>query len=307
DNTITILDSSKKILNYNDSIVISIALKPIQEGDYNAKILFDILDATSDILIESATTNISGKVNKYSLASGLSQYYHGNLNQVLSVPYLLKNDISELKINKFRLNLGYEKTVLNLINYSKIDIASSMIKGTLLDGWDFNIIQYTPGNLSIEFYSLNKYLNGTGELFNMKFILFVGETEKGFLKCNLDFNSFNDCIINQPESSIVSIDSVCGLKSRLIDLSNVNFSLKQTEPNPSDNSFKIKFSLGFTNPTSMILFNKNGELISELINENLKKGDYILEIDASKLPSGVYYYKLRSGSWSQTKSLIISH
>lgn len=71
--------------------------------------MFDILDATSDILIESATTNISGKVNKYSLASGLSQYYHGNLNQVLSVPYLLKNDISELKINKFRLNLGYEK------------------------------------------------------------------------------------------------------------------------------------------------------------------------------------------------------
>lgn len=55
-----------------------------------------------------------------------------------------------------------------------------MIKGTLLDGWDFNIIQYTPGNLSIEFYSLNKYLNGTGELFNMKFILFVGETEKDF-------------------------------------------------------------------------------------------------------------------------------
>ena len=42
-----------------------------------------------------------------------------------------------------------------------------------------------------------------------------------------------------------------------------------------------------------------------LINEKLDKGTYEITWDASNFPSGVYFYKLNAGDYSQTRKMVL--
>ena len=48
-----------------------------------------------------------------------------------------------------------------------------------------------------------------------------------------------------------------------------------------------------------------GRQVSSLVNENLKPGTYEVDWNASNFPSGVYYYKLTAGNFSETKKMIL--
>ena len=55
----------------------------------------------------------------------------------------------------------------------------------------------------------------------------------------------------------------------------------------------------------LIIYNTLGKEIFMLVNENLKPGTYEVEFDASNYPSGVYFYVLTSGKYSETKKLVL--
>ena len=48
-----------------------------------------------------------------------------------------------------------------------------------------------------------------------------------------------------------------------------------------------------------------GRQVATLVNEKLSPGTYEVEWNASNYPSGVYFYKLETGNFSQTKKLIL--
>ena len=48
-----------------------------------------------------------------------------------------------------------------------------------------------------------------------------------------------------------------------------------------------------------------GQEIATLVNETLQPGSYEVEWNAANYPSGVYFYKLQAGSYSQTKKLVL--
>ena len=48
-----------------------------------------------------------------------------------------------------------------------------------------------------------------------------------------------------------------------------------------------------------------GKEIATLVNEKLSPGTYSVEWNASEFPSGVYFYKLQSESYSETKRMIL--
>jgi len=53
------------------------------------------------------------------------------------------------------------------------------------------------------------------------------------------------------------------------------------------------------------VFNTLGEEITTLINENIIAGNYGVNFDASKLPSGIYFYKLQTETFIETKKMIL--
>jgi len=90
------------------------------------------------------------------------------------------------------------------------------------------------------------------------------------------------------------------------------FSLSPNYPNPFNPTTKIKFSLpnvGDENfrplQTQLIVYDILGREIKTLLNKPLQPGEYEVEFDATGLPSGVYFYRLSSGSFSQTKKMVL--
>ncbi|MGV8018533.1 MAG: T9SS type A sorting domain-containing protein [Ignavibacteria bacterium] len=83
------------------------------------------------------------------------------------------------------------------------------------------------------------------------------------------------------------------------------FDLTQNYPNPFNPSTKIKFSVPNYGLVSLKVYDVSGREVANLVNENLAIGTYEFAFNASKLNSGVYFYKLSSGSFSDTKKMML--
>ncbi|MBL8007190.1 MAG: T9SS type A sorting domain-containing protein, partial [Ignavibacteria bacterium] len=85
------------------------------------------------------------------------------------------------------------------------------------------------------------------------------------------------------------------------------FGLSQNYPNPFNPSTVIKFSIPKSEFTTLKVYDNNGREVAELVNGKLNSGTYETEFssDIYKLSSGVYYYKLISGTYSETKKMML--
>lgn len=56
---------------------------------------------------------------------------------------------------------------------------------------------------------------------------------------------------------------------------------------------------------NLVVFNSAGQQVAELVNENLNAGTYEYKFDAGKLTSGVYFYRLTTDNFTETKKMIL--
>ena len=85
----------------------------------------------------------------------------------------------------------------------------------------------------------------------------------------------------------------------------VVFSLSQNYPNPFNPSTTIGYALPQRSQVTLIVFNTLGQRISTLANGNEEAGFHEVKFDGSRLPSGVYFYRLTAGTFVETKRLLI--
>jgi hypothetical protein len=83
------------------------------------------------------------------------------------------------------------------------------------------------------------------------------------------------------------------------------FSLSQNYPNPFNPSTSIKFSLPKISLVKLTIYDILGNEVEILQNGNMEAGNYIIDFNASKLSSGVYFYKLDAGSFVETKRMLL--
>ncbi len=83
------------------------------------------------------------------------------------------------------------------------------------------------------------------------------------------------------------------------------FELKQNYPNPFNPTTNIEFSIAKTREVSLVIYNSLGQLVSTLVNQELKPGTYKYDFNASGLPSGSYYYRLTAGDFIRTNKMIL--
>lgn len=90
-----------------------------------------------------------------------------------------------------------------------------------------------------------------------------------------------------------------------------NFSLSQNYPNPFNPATKIRFSIPMdsrlhgNDRVVLIIFDVLGREVQTIVNEQLKPGIYEVDFDGSNYSSGVYYYKLTAGTYSETRKMVL--
>ncbi|RPI17459.1 MAG: T9SS C-terminal target domain-containing protein [Ignavibacteriae bacterium] len=83
------------------------------------------------------------------------------------------------------------------------------------------------------------------------------------------------------------------------------FSLSQNYPNPFNPKTIINFQLPMSNYVKLYIYDALGREIGTLVNEQLKAGTYQVDWQADSYASGVYYYKLITDGFSETKKMIL--
>jgi hypothetical protein len=83
------------------------------------------------------------------------------------------------------------------------------------------------------------------------------------------------------------------------------FSLSQNYPNPFNPNTNIGFRIADFGFVSLKVYDVIGKEVAALVNEKLNAGVYNINFDASGLASGMYFYKLTSGEFVDTKKLIL--
>lgn len=83
------------------------------------------------------------------------------------------------------------------------------------------------------------------------------------------------------------------------------FELKQNYPNPFNPETKITFSIPKEESITLKVYDINGREVKTLINQRLVAGYYTVLFDGSNLSSGIYFYRIQSSNFIQTKKMIL--
>ncbi len=100
------------------------------------------------------------------------------------------------------------------------------------------------------------------------------------------------------ESITVGIDPI---SSQIAE----SFKLFQNYPNPFNPETKIKFELSKSGIASLKVYDIEGKEIETLINKELSTGQYEINFNGSKYPTGIYFYKLNTGNSQSVKKMML--
>jgi hypothetical protein len=85
----------------------------------------------------------------------------------------------------------------------------------------------------------------------------------------------------------------------------ISFKLFQNYPNPFNPTTKIKYSIPSSENVKMKIFDVLGHEIINLVNDYKSAGTYEIEFDAKNLSSGIYFYRIISGKYLETKKMLL--
>jgi hypothetical protein len=85
----------------------------------------------------------------------------------------------------------------------------------------------------------------------------------------------------------------------------LTFALEQNYPNPFNPSTKIQYSVNSYQFVRLKVYDILGNEIATLVNEYKPAGSHRVSFDASKIPSGLYLYRINAANFSQTKKMLV--
>ncbi|MFB3057703.1 MAG: T9SS type A sorting domain-containing protein [Ignavibacteriaceae bacterium] len=117
------------------------------------------------------------------------------------------------------------------------------------------------------------------------------------------FCSVHGAAGGQGMSGVVTVMEPVGVSDQNLVVS--KFELEQNYPNPFNPSTVIKYQTAERSNVTLTVYNSIGREISTLLNEVKPKGTFTIEFDGSNLPSGIYYFRLQAGTFTDTKKMVL--
>ena len=110
-------------------------------------------------------------------------------------------------------------------------------------------------------------------------------------------SSTEDVILNVKYDPSVGVENEKKLPS--------DYKLSQNFPNPFNPSTEIRYSLKESGNVLLKVFDILGKEVAVLKNKYETAGSHIVNFNASNLPSGIYFYTITTGSFHQTKKMVL--
>lgn len=174
----------------------------------------------------------------------------------------------------------------------------------------YSIAPPSPGGYIYQFgliwlkplYWLYDLWGHTGGGYGATAAMFLRESDNTgiILLTNLDYGNQNFEIVVDRLFSEITV----GVQEEYIEIPE-SFILTQNFPNPFNPSTKIKYLIPQSSNVVIKVFDILGKEIETLVNEEKHSGTYEVTWYAGNLPSGVYFYQIKAGSFVETKKMIL--
>ncbi len=215
--------------------------------------------------------------------------------------------VGSKNINAFTITAEVKKT--STINQNDLTINFVIVE---------NISNYTGQNgISSHKNVMRKIVNPVGNLFEINLnetkqlsetINFNSEWNKDNLKIIAFVQSSSTKEIFQSASITYNALVTTGVNDK--DIVPQKFSLEQNYPNPFNPSTTINYSIpvkasrkATEQLVTLKIYDTLGRVIATLINKEHLPGNYSIKYDAKNLTSGIYIYRLQSGSFAESKKM----
>jgi len=116
-------------------------------------------------------------------------------------------------------------------------------------------------------------------------------------------NNYNSYTYKIEELTIAGESNFYGLI--VVDRNIPGLELEQNYPNPFNPSTTIEYYISKSGKTFVSIYNVLGEIV-KIFNEGYQEiGNYNITFNGDNFPSGIYYYQIKSGDYSDTKSMVL--
>ncbi len=85
----------------------------------------------------------------------------------------------------------------------------------------------------------------------------------------------------------------------------LTYRLEQNYPNPFNPATEISYQLSAFSQVTLKVYDVLGREVATLVNEQKQAGKYEVEFNAASLPSGVYYYRITAGNFTDVKKMLL--
>lgn len=244
----------------------------------------------------------------YSIIAKNSEVYYASYTKVFySSDYGISWDSNDNPNNKRIMHLHFKEN--DILGASDSSLFLTTNKGFQwnnlnLNGHHINAIEVLDNSIIIGsndgvYITSNNGVNWLQKNEGLEYLKIRAFTIcNGFIFAGTDFTSTYKRPLN--EVVIKSISSIIPDK----------YSLSQNYPNPFNPSTNIRYTIpsnvkGKMSNVKLVVFDILGKEIATLVNEKLNAGTYEVTFDGSGLTSGVYFYRLTCGDFSETRKMAL--
>jgi hypothetical protein len=110
--------------------------------------------------------------------------------------------------------------------------------------------------------------------------------------------------VEQFRRCLVTVDALTGIEDAA-NLIPTQYALAQNYPNPFNAQMKITYSLALRGYVSIDIFDILGRRIAQLSEGTREPGNHEIIWDATGMPTGIYFYKLKAGEYQETKRMVL--
>ncbi|MEP0861174.1 MAG: T9SS type A sorting domain-containing protein [Ignavibacterium sp.] len=191
-----------------------------------------------------------------------------------------------------------------------VGLLSQVLLGTSI-AFDVNDNGQVVGTATDTLYEDNAFYWYLGSMLNLN-LFYSGILPSGSKLISANAISSNGRYIvgkgfnsttNRTEAFLLDRGPATDVNSEIYSL-NV-YSLEQNYPNPFNPSTKISWQSPVGGHQTLKVYDVLGNEVATLIDEEKSAGFYEIEFNASQLASGIYFYRLKAGSFVETKKMVL--
>lgn len=213
----------------------------------------------------------------------------------VNIHYKPSTTIAQFNIQIWEVQPNGSGELITRANYTERNITPNVIRQLYFYGTAFAHTFQTGNIIRVIITNLD---NTTYDPF-LRTNPFVLPSLK-YAKNTIYMNAYNPTYVQLPLIGFTPI-KVNQISSTIPD----KFSLSQNYPNPFNPKTIIRFQIEDLRLVTLKIYDILGKEIVTLVNEKLQPGSYEYKFDGTNLPSGVYYYKLDAGNYSETKKMLM--